>query len=79
MRSMLSVVLVLMACTTASAASPVVTVPCDFPHGWNSTDASRVVNGIPDGDSHQCPVYPDQRIRDGRSSSWTAVYPNWIR
>ena len=29
-------------------------VPCDFPHGWNSTDASHALEGTPDGDGHRC-------------------------
>jgi hypothetical protein len=29
---------------------------CSFPHGWNSTDAAREVEGIPNGMNHQCLV-----------------------
>jgi hypothetical protein len=29
-------------------------VPCDYPNGWNSTDASHELEGTPDGDHHQC-------------------------
>lgn len=79
MRATFSVIVILMACSTASAASPAVTVPCDFPNGWNSTDESREVNGIPDGYNHQCLVGRGERIRGGRSSSWIAVYPSSIR
>src|SRR5579862_4661859 len=46
-----------------SAASPAraqpttpVLIPCKYPKGWNSTDASRDVNGTPDGYDHQCVV-----------------------
>jgi hypothetical protein len=31
-------------------------VPCKYPQGWNSTDASRDVNGTPAGFDHQCIV-----------------------
>jgi hypothetical protein len=30
-----------------------VLVPCNYPHGWNSTDASREVWGVPNGFDHQ--------------------------
>jgi hypothetical protein len=79
MRAAFAVIVILTACSTASAASQTVAVPCDFPHGWNSTDESREVNGIPDGYDHQCLIGSGERIREGRSSSWTAVYPSWIR
>lgn len=29
-------------------------VSCDFPDGWNSTEASHELEGTPDGDHHQC-------------------------
>jgi hypothetical protein len=31
-------------------------VSCDFPDGWNSTEASHQLEGTPDGDHHQCLV-----------------------
>jgi hypothetical protein len=31
-------------------------VSCDFPDGWNSTDASHELEGTPDGEHHQCLV-----------------------
>jgi hypothetical protein len=31
-------------------------VPCKYPHGWTSTDASRDVNGTPPGYDHLCAV-----------------------
>ena len=31
-------------------------VPCNYPHGWNSGDASRELQGTPNGDRHQCVV-----------------------
>jgi hypothetical protein len=43
--------------TYALAQQPVrVWAPCAFPHGWNSTDASRQLYGIPNGLDHQCLV-----------------------
>ncbi|HLW91828.1 MAG TPA: hypothetical protein VKS78_11075 [Roseiarcus sp.] len=38
-------------------------VPCNYPHGWNSTDASRELWGVPNGMNHQCVVVYG---RDGR-------------
>ncbi len=29
---------------------------CQYPDGWNVTDFSRDVNGIPNGTDHACPV-----------------------
>ena len=29
---------------------------CLFPNGWNVTDFSRSINGIPPGIDHQCPT-----------------------
>jgi hypothetical protein len=31
-------------------------VPCNFPNGWNSTDAHRELAGIPNGPRHRCLV-----------------------
>jgi hypothetical protein len=46
---------------SAAAAYPAgVVVPCQYPHGWNSTDASRAVRGVPNGRDHQCLVTYDQ-------------------
>jgi hypothetical protein len=46
---------------SAAAAYPTrVVVPCQYPHGWNSTDASRAVRGVPNGYDHQCLVTYDQ-------------------
>jgi hypothetical protein len=42
--------------TTGASAYPPqgAYVPCDFPNGWNSTEASHQLEGTPDGDNHQC-------------------------
>ena len=40
----------------ASAYPARIVVPCQYPHGWNSTDASRDVWGVPNGREHQCVV-----------------------
>ena len=32
------------------------TIPCQYPRGWSSTDASRDVNGTPPGYDHECIV-----------------------
>ena len=37
-------------------AYPVRVAPCEFPHGWNSTDASRAIRGVPPGRDHRCIV-----------------------
>jgi hypothetical protein len=45
------------AASTAPAQTPErVWVPCSEPNGWNSTDASREANGVPNGFDHQCLV-----------------------
>ena len=38
---------------------------CLFPNGWNVTDFSRSINGIPPGADHQCPV---DAVPQGRDS-----------
>ena len=41
---------------------------CLFPNGWNVTDFSRSINGIPPGIDHQCPadaVPAGGRVRAG--------------
>jgi hypothetical protein len=43
----------LIASEPAGAQSSIL-VPCKYPHGWNSTDAARDVNGTPTGYDHQC-------------------------
>jgi hypothetical protein len=59
-RTKIAVIVAALAATAAplSAASAYQTVgayvPCNFPHGWNSTDASHALEGTPDGDNHQC-------------------------
>lgn len=41
----------------ASAQTPAqIWVPCNYPNGWNSTDAHRELAGIPNGVHHQCLV-----------------------
>jgi len=53
-----------------AAAQPVrVLVPCQYPHGWNSTDASRELRGIPNGADHQCLVAYD-RYRPNSGWRW---------
>ncbi len=39
-------------------------VPCQYPHGWDSTDAGRDVSGTPPGYDHECIVeyYPPDLI-----------------
>ncbi len=39
---------------SASAYPVRIIVPCQYPHGWNSTDAGRAVNGVPNGRDHRC-------------------------
>ena len=36
---------------------------CQYPDGWNVTDLSRDVNGIPNGIEHTCPVTAPLRGR----------------
>ena len=39
---------------------------CLFPDGWNVTDFTRAINGVPPGIHHQCPtdaVPDDRRVR----------------
>jgi hypothetical protein len=40
----------------ASQVTPTILIPCKYPDGWTSTDATRDVNGIPPGFDHQCLV-----------------------
>ena len=49
----------------AYGRQPVVTVTrrCQYPDGWNVTDLSRDVNGIPAGVDHACPVPAGVRAR----------------
>jgi hypothetical protein len=57
----------------ASAYPTRVLVPCQYPHGWNSTDASRELRGIPNGMDHQCLVdYDRYRVHPGWS--WRSFY-----
>ena len=44
--------------TDPYAGGPAVRVVahCLFPNGWNVTDFSRSINGIPAGVDHQCPA-----------------------
>ena len=48
----------------ASAYPARIVVPCQYPHGWNSTDASREVWGVPNGRDHRC-VIETNRYRPG--------------
>lgn len=48
----------------ASAYPARIIVPCQYPNGWNSTDASRAVRGIPNGRDHRC-VVDYNRYRSG--------------
>ena len=36
---------------------------CQYPDGWNVTDFSRDVNGVPNGSDHACPAPISARIR----------------
>ena len=49
----------------ASGNRPVVRVVrrCQYPDGWNETDFSRDVNGIPAGIDHTCPSPAGVRAR----------------
>jgi hypothetical protein len=49
----------------ASAYPARIIVPCQYPHGWNSTDASREVWGVPLDRDHRC-VIETNRYRPGR-------------
>jgi hypothetical protein len=49
----LMIELLIVSSARASAQSTIL-VPCKYPHGWNSTDAARDVNGTPAGYDHQC-------------------------
>ncbi len=44
--------------TGSYGAGPVVRVVrrCQYPDGWNVTDLSRDINGIPNGIEHTCPA-----------------------
>ncbi|HLW91829.1 MAG TPA: hypothetical protein VKS78_11080 [Roseiarcus sp.] len=56
----------------ASAQTPRrVLVPCSYPHGWNSTDASRELRGTPNGLDHQCVV---EYGADGRAHYEDSTY-----
>jgi hypothetical protein len=48
----------------ASAYPARIIVPCQYPHGWNSTDASREVWGVPLDRDHRC-VIETNRYRPG--------------
>jgi hypothetical protein len=58
----------------AASAYPVgsMVVPCAYPHGWNSTDASREVRGVPKGIDHRC-VVSDRydRFHPYATSDWS--------
>ena len=49
----------------ATGRQPVVTVTrrCQYPNGWNVTDFSRDVNGIPSGLDHTCRAPAGVRAR----------------
>jgi hypothetical protein len=38
----------------SSQQARTILIPCKYPHGWTSTDASRDVSGTPSGYEHQC-------------------------
>lgn len=57
--------------SAASAHPARVIVPCQYPNGWNSTDASRELRGIPNGRDHRC-VIDYNRYRPGWS--WRDYY-----
>lgn len=60
----------LIGATSAASAYPArIWVPCQYPHGWNSTDASREVWGVPNGMNHRCLVDAN-RYRLQRGWSW---------
>ena len=60
--------------TGAAPASPrAVWVPCLYPHGWNSTDASREVWGVPPDSDHRCLVEYG-RDHNGRWWGWREDY-----
>ena len=48
----------------AYAQPAALVVPCKYPLGWSSTDASRDVSGTPPGYDHECIVeyYPPDLI-----------------
>jgi hypothetical protein len=48
----------------ASAYPARIVAPCQYPHGWNSTDAGREVGGVPNGSDHRCVIETD-RYRPG--------------
>lgn len=52
--------------TGAYGAGPAVRVVrrCQYPDGWNLTDFSRDINGIPNGIEHTCPA--DRPVVRGR-------------
>jgi hypothetical protein len=54
----LVVVMIDEASSSKASAQPATSlaIPCKYPHGWSSTDASRDVGGIPPGYDHQCLV-----------------------
>ncbi len=51
-----------LASSAVASAKPVaaprdyVAVACEYPHGWNYTDAYRDINGTPAGADHACLV-----------------------
>jgi hypothetical protein len=53
--------------SAVSAYPTRVWVPCQYPHGWNSTDAGRAVWGVPNGRDHQCLVDSSRYWRAHRS------------
>jgi hypothetical protein len=59
-------------------------VACQYPQGWNSTDAGRDVNGVPPGRAHLCAVQyrapgvilapcADREVYS--SINWSRVFP----